>query len=130
VSAKYALGVVGALGVFAWTVLLVRRGLLGEKFAVVWLSVSATCLTLALVPEPLFVATRLLGFELPVNLLFVGGACVQLLVSLQLSIEVGRRQSESRRLAEELALLEARVTVLSRALDARPEEFRWPVLQR
>lgn len=107
-------GIVGSVAVLAWTLTLVRRAVLSERFAVVWLTVSLLCLTLALVPNLLYAVTRLLGFSLPVNLLFVGAAFVQLLVSIQLSIEVGKRQSETRRLAEEVALLQARFQQLTR----------------
>lgn len=107
-------GIAGSLAVLAWTVTLVRKAVLSERFAIVWLTVSVLCLTLALVPDLLYRATSLLGFSLPVNLLFVGAAFVQLLVSIQLSIEAGRRQAETRRLAEEVAILRARFGELAR----------------
>jgi hypothetical protein len=110
-------GIVGSLAVLVWTLSLVRRAVLSERFAVVWLTVSLLCLTLAVFPGLLYSATRLLRFSLPVNLLFVGVAFVQLLVSIQLSIEVGRRQAETRRLAEEIALLQARLRELERATE-------------
>jgi hypothetical protein len=110
-------GVLGSVAVLAWTLTLVRRAVLSERFAFVWLTVSVLCLTLALWPDLLYGMTRLLRFALPVNLLFVGSAFVQLLVSIQLSIEVGRRQSETRRLAEEVALLKAQFAELSRDLE-------------
>ena len=117
---SYAIGVAGALLVLVWTILLVRRGLLSEKYAVVWLIVSNLCFVLAIAPGLLGSATRLLGFSLPVNLLFVGGALVQLLVALQLSIDMGRRQVESQRLAEEMAIVKAQISLLSR--DATRKE--------
>ena len=110
-------GIIGSLAVLAWTLTLVRRAVLSERFAVVWLTVSVMCLTLAVFPEVLYSATRLLRFSLPINLLFVGGAFVQLLVSIQLSIEVGRRQAETRRLAEEVAILQARFRELEREAE-------------
>lgn len=107
-------GVLSSLAVLGWTLTLVRRAVLSERFAVVWLTVSVLCLTLALWPDLLYGLTHLLRFALPVNLLFVGSAFVQLLVSIQLSIEVGRRQAETRRLAEEVAILKARFGELNR----------------
>ena len=112
-------GVLGSLAVLAWTVTLVRRAVLSERFAVVWLAVSVVCLTLALWPDLLYGLTRLLRFSLPVNLLFVGVAFVQLLVSIQLSIEVGRRQAETRRLAEEVAILKAAFSELTRDAEKK-----------
>jgi hypothetical protein len=113
-TGPYLFGILGASVVLAWTFELVRRGRLREKYAAVWLAVSGTCLILAAFPTLLTIGTERLGFRLPVNLLFVAGAFVQLLVSMQLSIELGSRQSENRRLAEELALLEGRVSDLEK----------------
>jgi hypothetical protein len=125
-NTSYLIGVIGAVTVLAWTILLVRRGLLGEKFAGVWLAVSTICLLLALAPRLLYVATSILGFSLPVNLLFVGGAIVELVVSVQLSIEIGKRQAETQRLAEELAILEARLSAFM-SMAEKGSEVSWKV---
>ncbi len=110
-------GIVGSLAVLTWTLILVRRAVLSERFAVVWLTVSVLCLTLGIFPDLLYGITHLLRFTLPVNLLFVGSAFVQLLVGIQLSIEVGRRQAETRRLAEEVAILQSHLRELTTRID-------------
>jgi hypothetical protein len=46
-----------------------------------------------------------LGFSLPSNLVFALAALVLLVVGMQLSLEVGRLEDRSQRLAEEVALL-------------------------
>jgi hypothetical protein len=84
---------------------LLRRGILREKFAFLWLAVCAVLLFLAVFPNVLTGAAEALGFELPSNLLFFAAILFLLLVALQLSHEVSRLEARTRRLAEDLALL-------------------------
>jgi hypothetical protein len=98
---------IGGLLVLATTLELLRRRQLREKYAVLWLVVSAGIVLLGLVPGLLVWLTSALGFGLPSNLLFFLGTLILLLVSMQLSLEVGRLEDETRRLAEEVALLHA-----------------------
>ncbi len=132
------IALLGALSVLGWVVAMVRRGLLAEHFAAVWLGVSSVCVALALFPGLLYTATAVMHFSLPVNLLFMSAALVQLVVSVHLSVELGRRQAETRRLAEAAALLDLRlravealtsddrqdVTVLLPSQTARPADER------
>jgi len=84
---------------------LLRRGVLREKFAALWLLVSAAILVMAIFPATLTSLADLLGVEVPSNLLFLMGGVLLLLVSVQLSHEVSRVEARTRRLAEEIALL-------------------------
>jgi hypothetical protein len=84
---------------------LLRRRMLREKYAVIWITVAATVTLAGFFPGVVIGLSRLLGFTLPSNLLFLGGGFVLLLVSVQLSHEVGRLEEETRTLAEEVALL-------------------------
>jgi len=84
---------------------LLRRRQLREKFAAVWLVIGASAVVIAVFPPVLDSVTRLLGFAVPANLLFFVGGMVLLVISMQLSLEVGRAEENARRLAEEIALL-------------------------
>ncbi len=95
----------GGLVVLAVTVELLRRRQLREKYAVLWLGVSVSGMLVAIFPGLLSVSAKLLGFQVPANLLFAVSALVLLVVAMQLSLEVGRLEDESQRLAEEVALL-------------------------
>ena len=108
-SQAYVLGVVAALATLVFVVELLRRGILREKYAVLWLVVSAGLVLVAFVPEVLVRAAGLLGVVVPANLLFFVAGVVLLLVSVQLSYEVSRLEARTRRLAEEIALLRAMV---------------------
>ena len=105
----YLLGVLAALATLVFVVELLRRGILREKYAVLWLVVSAGLVLVAFVPEVLVRAAGLLGVVVPANLLFFVAGVVLLLVSVQLSYEVSRLEARTRRLAEEIALLRAMV---------------------
>lgn len=104
-NVTYAVGVVGALLTLIFVLELLRRGILRERFAALWLLVSGGLVLLALVPTILEHAADLLGIEVPSNLLFVAGGFLLLIVSVQLSYEVSLLDARTRRLAEEVALL-------------------------
>ena len=50
-------------------------------------------------------ASDLLGVQVPANLLFFAASMLLLLLSIQLSYEIGRLEERTRTLAEEVALL-------------------------
>ena len=105
---------------------LLRRGILRERFAALWLAVCVILATVAVFPGILRGAADALGFELPSNLLFFAAIVFLLLVCIQLSYEVSRLEARSRRLAEDLALLTATVQ------DARSEHppAQYPRVER
>ncbi len=103
------LGAVAAILVFIFIVILLRRGLLKEKYAVLWLLVSGVALVLALIPGALRWVSDILGVQTPSNLLFFVTVVLLVLVSVQLSYELSRHEMRIRRLAEEVALLHRRL---------------------
>lgn len=104
-ASTYVLGLVAAGGTALFVFEMLRRGILREKFAVLWLVVSASLLVFAIFPSILVTLSGWLGIALPSNLLFLMAAVLLLLVSVQLSYEVSRVEGRTRRLAEEIALL-------------------------
>lgn len=105
----YVLGIVAAVGVTVFVVEMLRRGFLREKFAALWLLVSAVLLLVAVFPGVLRWAADLVGVRVPSNLLFMMSALLLLVVSVQLSNEVSRVEARTRRLAEEVALLRRQI---------------------
>lgn len=103
------------------TLELLRRRHLREKYAALWIVVGLLLLILAAVPDLLSALARVLGFAVPANLLFLGGGVLLITISMQLSAEIGRLESESQRLAEELALLKMRVDDLTSPPGERPD---------
>lgn len=104
-TVTYWLGIVAAVVTLVFVVELLRRGILREKYAALWLIVAGAVLVLAVFPQLLTRAAQLLGVAVPANLLFFVTAVVLLLVSVQLSYEISRVEARTRRLAEEVALL-------------------------
>lgn len=109
------LAAVAAILVFVFILWLLRRGVLKEKYAVLWLLVSAVAAFFALVPGSARWLADVVGVEIPANLLFFVTLVLLILVSVQLSFELSRQEAKIRRLAEESALLEERL----RALEER-----------
>ena len=99
------IGVLAALAVLVLTVELLRRRALREKYAVIWLIVSVAAVVFTVFPGLLLRVSQRLGFQIPANFVFAIAALVLLIVGMQLSLEVGRLEDRSQRLAEEVGLL-------------------------
>ena len=95
---------------------LLRRGVLKEKYAVLWLLFAGAALFFAIFPSVLERISSWLGVAQPVNLLFFVTIVLLVLVSVQLSYELSRHEARIRRLAEEVALLQVEV----RRMDDEP----------
>src|SRR5262249_10336171 len=101
----YLVGLVGSLLVLAGIFELLRRRQLSEKYAVLWLVVGVIVLVLTIFPDLLNALAQVTGVALPVNLLFFVGLVFLVLVTLHLSWELSRVEHETRKLAEEVAIL-------------------------
>lgn len=96
-------------------VYLLRSRRLREKYAAIWLVVLVIVIVLGAFPRVLFRVATIVGVETPTNLLFAASLVVLLLVCIQLSTEISQLEEETRTIAEELALLNRRVELLSAA---------------
>ena len=111
------LAIITSLVTLIFIIDLLRRGVLKEKYAALWLIVAGTALILSVFPGLLRTVTDLLGVEIPANLLFFVTIVVLVLVSVQLSYELSRHEAQIRRLAEEVALQQDELDALRRRLD-------------
>lgn len=107
------------LAIVIW-MLLTRK--LREKYAVMWLVIGLAVLILGVFPQLLLWMTDVLGVEVPANLLFSLAIVLLLGVALHLSWELSQNEDESRRLAEEVAILHARVDALAAQLEKRDSD--------
>jgi hypothetical protein len=105
---RITLLVAGVVVLFVMVELL-RRRQLKEKYAVLWLGVSAAVGVLAVAPGLLDATADSLDVADPVNLLLFVGLLVTLMVCVHLSWECSRLEDETRALAEEVALLRHQV---------------------
>jgi hypothetical protein len=104
-SSTFTLGLIGGVVTLAVLFEMLRRQRLREKYAVIWVVVVGATLALAIFPGLLTWAADLLGVQVPANLLFFGAIMLLLVISIQLSYEIGRLEERTRTLAEEVALL-------------------------
>ncbi|HWC83328.1 MAG TPA: DUF2304 domain-containing protein [Pseudonocardiaceae bacterium] len=101
----YLVGVVGSLLILAGIFELLRRRQLSEKYAVLWLVVGVVLLVLTIFPGLLEALSRTLGVAVPTNLLFFVAIVFLVGVALHLSWELSRVENETRKLAEDVAIL-------------------------
>ena len=102
---SYIVAVVGSLLILSGIFELLRRRQLGEKYAVLWLMVGLVLLVLTIFPGLLTRISRAVGVALPTNLLFFVAIVFLICVALHLSWELSRLENETRKLAEDLAIL-------------------------
>lgn len=115
------LAAIAALVTFVFVFSLLRRGVLREKYAVLWLATSGVAFILAVFPGALRWVSDVLRVETPSNLLFFVTIVLLVLVSVQLSYELSRHEMRIRRLAEEIALLDNEIADL-RAHGKTPDD--------
>lgn len=109
-----------ALIIVGLVVGMLHKRKLREKYAALWLVVGVATLVLAAFPELLTVVARLVGVQLPSNLLFILSILMLLGVSLHLSWEISIVEDETRILAEEVAILRT----LLETLESNVQELR------
>ena len=111
------LGVIASIITFVFVFWLLRRGVLREKYAVLWLLFSGAALFFSLFPGALTWISDGIGVETPANLLFFVTIVLLILVAVQLSYELSRHEARIRRLAEEVALLDRELRDLREPRD-------------
>ena len=105
---------------------LLRSRKLREKYAALWVTVGLVIVILAIFPGLLEWLARVVGIQVPSNLLFLLSLILLLGVCLQLSLEISRTEDKIRVLAENIAILnlQARSSgseeLLAHSADAEP----------
>jgi hypothetical protein len=102
---SYVVALVGSLLILTGIFEMLRRRQLSEKYAALWLLVGIAILVLTIVPGLLNAISRAVGVTVPANLLFFVAIVFLVCVALHLSWELSRVENETRKLAEDLALL-------------------------
>src|SRR5690606_24284423 len=99
-----AFAIVLAVALLLVVIMLLRSYVLPEKYAVVWLIAAVAAIVLSAWPELLDTVSGFFGISQPINLLFVGGFFVVLLLLMQLSLELARTRDELRKALQKIAL--------------------------
>lgn len=110
--APLVLGLIGSVVTLVLLFELLRRRRLREKYAVMWMLVAVATIVFGLFPGVLARLSELVGVATPSNLLFFLASMVLLVITVQLSLELGRLEERTRTLAEEHALLRLEVEQL------------------
>ena len=100
------LGAVASIITFVFVFWLLRRGVLREKYAVLWLLFSGVALFFSVFPGALKWVSDTLGVETPANLLFFVTIVLLILVVRAAQLRAEPARGPLRRLAEEVALLD------------------------
>lgn len=87
----------------------VRNQKMKEKYAALWLIVSAVIIVLAFFPHLLGGLAEVTGVVMPVNLLFMLAIIMLIGVCLHLTLDLSRMGEDTRTLAEEVAILRAQL---------------------
>jgi hypothetical protein len=101
------MGAIVVVAILIYVFEMLRRQKLREKYAVLWIIIGIGTLILSAFPQLLSGASRLLGIQIPANLLFIMTLVLLVGVCLHLSHEQSMAEDEVRKLAEELAILRA-----------------------
>lgn len=105
-------GIAAVLPSLALILVLVRRGHMRIKYAMLWVPVGLAMLVMSVVPGMLNATARLIGVAYPPTVIFVLAIGLLIFVTVHLSWELSRLDERVRLLAEHLALQSA---------DADPE---------
>lgn len=93
--------------VFLLIVELVRRRLLREEYATLWLVTGAAMLGLVVWYDLLLLVTRLIGAVTPSTTLFLCSILFLLAIAVHYSVIVSRLTTQVKNLAQEVAILSA-----------------------
>lgn len=120
----YVFGIVAAVLALIAIIELMRRGTLRERHALWWFIGGILALVIAVFPQTLGWASKMLGVAVPVNLVYFVAIALLFLVSLQYGAELTRVEEKLRVLAEESAFHERRIQELERSTpgDRMPDE--------
>ncbi|GGM44293.1 hypothetical protein GCM10012275_14140 [Longimycelium tulufanense] len=117
------LSVIVAIAVLVIVVEMMRRRKLREKYAGAWLLVGLGVVIFGVFPGVAEALARATGILTAANLVFLLSGLVLLVVSLQLSSEIGHLEEEVRTSVEEIALLRCELDETRRRLEEQIGEI-------
>lgn len=97
--------IIGSIVLFALVIDFIRRGLLKEKYSVLWLAASVVIASLSIKKELLDYLASIFGIAYPPSLLFIVAFIFVLLITLHFSVIISIQHEKNKRIVQELALL-------------------------
>ena len=112
--------VIGSIALFALVIDFIRRGLLKEKYSVLWLAATVVIASLSIKKELLDYLASIFGIAYPPSLLFIVAFIFVLLITLHFSVVISIQHEKNKRIVQELALL--RETLKEAGIKVREKE--------
>lgn len=88
---------------------MVRKNKIDLRYALVWIAVVGCIAVLDLWPGLLNTLTKMMGIEVPINMLFFLGFCFSLFIIFGLTRTVSNLSGKVKKLTQELALLKEEI---------------------
>ena len=88
---------------------LLRRKVLREKYATVWLMMALIIVAGSLFPNIVNEISKKLGFQYLSNFVLFFFAIINMLIAMQLSMSIGKAENQIQNLAEEIAILNQKI---------------------
>ena len=119
-STARALALASSFSLMAAVLWLVRRRSLREEYTPIWMGVAAALLLLSLRLDLLHALTRATGAWTPSSLVFFLGEVFLVAICLNYAVRLSRAGLQIKNLAQELALVRARVEALEVPAERSP----------
>lgn len=120
----YAFALALCIAVVVLVLYLLRTQRIREKYAAIWIVLALAVVLLGAFPGLAVAASRLVGVQTPINLVFALASVVLFAVGVQLSTEVSRSEEHLRALAERVALLQLELRTMRQATGRSAHDAR------
>lgn len=100
------IAILGSIALFAFVIDFIRRGLLKEKYSVLWIASALVIMALSVKKGLLDAIAGLLGIAYPPSLLFLVAFIFILLINLHFSVVISILHEKNKALVQKLTLLE------------------------
>lgn len=87
----------------------IKKNAIDIKYALIWFAVGIILLVFDIFPGLLEMVTKIMGIELPVNMLFFMGFCLAILIIFMLSVYISKLMDQVKRLTQEIALINEKI---------------------
>lgn len=92
---------------------MVRKNKLDLRYGLIWIIVGVCITILDFWPKLLGALTKLMGIELPINMLFFLGFCFSLIIIFGLTRTISDLVHKVKRLTQEMAIMQKRIEELT-----------------
>lgn len=91
---------------------LVKRNKLNLKYSLVWIFLLLLGAICVIFPQIIMIVNKIIGFQLPSNLIFSGMIFILFIIALSLTVIASSMATRTRLLLQEVSLLKERVRTL------------------